>query len=149
MVDALRHAHRLVRPDGCVVDLHPTAAIASVEVGAYATGSVDAGDAPLRHTAAGAALASVLDAGLFVVDGVLDFTFYTYGLTIEDLRHYIEENWRNARIDDDVVQRTRDALHDAPGIRPRVREQVRLTRLRPLALAESPNAIEASPLRGR
>jgi hypothetical protein len=136
MVDALRRAHAMVKPGGCVVDLHPTAALASVEVGAHVTGVVDGGDAPLRHGAAAAALATVLDAGLFAVDRAVEFTFYTYGDTIEELRDYIEENWRNGRIEETVVRRTRDALRDAPGTRPRVREQVRLTKLHPIALAE-------------
>ncbi len=135
MVDALRRAHEMVRLSGCVVDVHPTAAIASVEVGAHSTGRVDGGDAPRRHAAAGAALATVLDAGLFAVDRVVEFTFYTYGDTIEELREYIAENWRNGRIDETVVRRTRDALRDAPGTRPRVREQVRLTKLHPIAPA--------------
>ena len=134
MVDALRRAHRMVRPNGWVVDLHPTAAHASVEVGAHTTGGVEAGDAPLRHAAAGVALATVVDAGLFAVERVIDFTFYTYGDTIEELRDYVVENWRNGRIDETVVHRTREALRDAPGMRPRVREQVRLTTLRPIAL---------------
>ena len=136
MVDALRRAHEIVTPSGLVVDLHPTAAVASVEVGAHSTGRVDGGDAPLRHAAAGAALATVLDAGLFAVDRAVEFTFYTYGDTIEELRDYIEENWRNGRIEETVVRRTRDALRDAPGTRPRVREQVQLTKLHPIALAE-------------
>lgn len=131
MVDALRRAHRLVRPDGCIVDLHPTPAIASVEVDGFTTGRVDAGDAPARHAAAGAALTSVLDAGLFAVDGAVNFTFYTYGDTIEALRDHVEAHWRNARIDDGVIERTHDALRHSPDSRPRVREQVRLTRLHP------------------
>ena len=101
-------------------------------VGARTTGRVDAGDAPLRHAAAGVALATVVQAGLFAVDRATDFTFFTYGDTIEELRDYIVENWRNARIDEGVVHRTREALRNAPGTRPRVREEVRLTRLRPL-----------------
>jgi hypothetical protein len=133
MVDALRRAHRMVRPSGCVIDVHPTAVPALVEVGARSTGRVDGGDALQRHAAAGAALDTVLDAGFFAVDRAIDFTFYTYGDTIEELRDYIEDNWRNARIDDAVVQRTRDAMRDVSGTRPRVREQVRLTRLHPAA----------------
>ena len=136
MVDALRRAHGMVRLSGWVVDVHPTSAVASVEVGARSTGRVDGGDAPLRHAAAGAALATVLDAGWFAVDRAVEFTFYTYGDTIDELREYIEENWRNGRMSDAVVRRTRDALRDAPGTRPRVREQVRLTKLQPIALAE-------------
>ncbi len=136
MVDALRRAHGMVRPNGCVVDLHPTAARTSLEVGACTTGHVETADAPLRHAAAGTALATAVAAGLFAVDSAIDFTFYTYGDSIDELRDYIVANWKNARIDDAVVHRTRDALRDAPGTRPRARERVRLTKLHPLALEE-------------
>ena len=126
----------MVRLAGFVVDLHPTAEIATVEVGAHSSGRIEGGDAPLRHAAADAALATALDAGLFAVDAAVEFTFYTYGDTIDELREYIADNWRNARIDETVVERTRDLLRNAPGIRPRVRESVRLTRLHPIASAK-------------
>jgi hypothetical protein len=132
MVDALRRAHRMARPAGFVVDLHPSAAPALVEVGARATGRVEAADAPLRHAAAGVALAAVVDERLFAIERVSDFTFYTYGDTIEELREYVVENWRNAQIDDETVDRTREALRAVSGARPRIREQVLATKLRPL-----------------
>src|SRR3954452_13379247 len=135
MVDALRRAHRLLRPRGCLVDLHPTAARASVEVATQVIGDVDADDGPLRHAAAGDALTSVVDAGFFVVERSFEFDFYTYADTIEELREYVEQNWLHARIDGAIVRRTNEALFGAPGVRPRVREQVRLTRLRPITVA--------------
>jgi hypothetical protein len=136
MVDALRRAHRVVTTNGSVVDIHPTDAAASMEVGVHVIGPVDAGDAPLRHAAAEAALKTVVDDGLFEVDGVVGFDFYTYGDAVEELRDYIVENWRNARINDDIVDRARRALRAAPvGVRPRVLERVRLTTLRPTSTA--------------
>src|SRR4051794_6244689 len=134
MVDALRRAHRLVRPCGCVIDLHPTVHPAVVEVESQITGEVDTDDGPLRHAAAGAALEAVVSAGLFAIEHATEFAFYTYADTVDELRDYIEENWRSARIAEAVVHRTNDALLRAPGARPRVREDVRLTRLRPLPL---------------
>ena len=135
MVDALRRAHGMVTPNGCVVDLHPTAARACLEVGADITGLVAAGDAPFRHAAAGAAISATIEQGLFVVERAVDFTFHTYGDTIEELRDFIAENWRDARIDEQTAERTRDALRGAPGTRPRVREYVTATRLKPLPAA--------------
>ena len=64
-------------------------------------------------------------------DQATTFTFYTYGDTIEELRDYIEENWRDSRIADRTVERTREALRHAAGVRPRTREVVHVTRLRP------------------
>jgi len=122
----------MVNPNGCVIDLHPSAARASVEVHGNNTGHVDAGDAPLRHAAAGVALAAAINEGLFAVDRALVFTFYTYGDSIEELRDYVVENWRDGRIDEETVDRTREALRDDTGARPRIREQVHVTKLRPL-----------------
>ena len=131
MVDALRRAHRIVTPDGCVIDMHPTASAAWVEVAGTPIGRVDAGDAPLRHAAAAAALKTIVDERRFDVAAAVDFDFYTYGDTIEELRDYIVGNWRNARIDETTLERCREALRAAPGVRPRVLERVRLTTLRP------------------
>ncbi len=134
MVDALNRAHRMVSLDGCILDIHPTEAPASVQVGAFTVGLVDSGDATSRHAAAGTALTTVVDAGLFDVAEVVDFDFYTYGDTIEELREYIAENWRNARIDEHTVEAARSAISAAPaGVRPRTLEHVRLTTLRPRA----------------
>jgi len=132
MVDALRRAHRLVKSHGHVVDLHPSAKRARVEAAGRPIGYVDADDAPLRHAAAGAALAAVVEEGLFAVDGALVFSFYTYGDSIEELRDYVEANWRSARIDDQTVGRAREILRDAPEAQPRICEDVHITKLRPL-----------------
>jgi hypothetical protein len=130
MVDALRRAHRAVKHGGQIVDLHPTAARARVEVGARCIGHVDAADAPLRHAAAGVALAVAVNEGRFTVDRTLDFTFYTCGDTIDELREYVAANWRSSRIDDDTVDRARGALREMSGAKPRLLEMVTVTALR-------------------
>ena len=130
MVDALRRAHRVLRPGGVVIDLHPGASRAAVEVGDIAVGRVEAGDAPLRHAAAGVALAVAVDEGLLTVDCALRFEFSTYGDSIDELRDYIVANWRDGRIDDEVLARARAAVAASPGAKPRVRELVHATKLR-------------------
>jgi hypothetical protein len=133
MVDALRRAHRIVKPMGVVIDLHPSAACAVLEVGDDKTGVVNAGDASLRHAAAGVALAAAVDEGLFSIDRSLVFTFYTYGESVEELRDYVGQYWRDGRIDDDSIDRTREAMRRVPFARPRVHERVHVTTLRPMA----------------
>src|SRR4051812_45490166 len=130
MVDALRRAHRIATPDGAVVDLHPSASPAAIEVGDRVVGDVITGDAPLRHAAAGAAIATVIAEGLFSMEQVVEFPFYTYGDSIEELRDWIEENWRDAGVDDRTVARTRELIEELSGVRPRARERVILTLLR-------------------
>ena len=131
MVDALRRAHRIATPEGAVVDLHPSASSAAIEVGDRVTGDVITGDAPLRHAAAGAAIATVVAEGLFSLETVVEFPFYTYGDSIEELRESIEENWRDARVEEDTMARTRELMQQCSGARPRARERIILTLLRP------------------
>ena len=130
MVDALRRAREFLRPGAWIVDIHPTAAIARIEVGATVIGPIESGDAPLRHQAAADALESVVRQGLLRVERSASFDFYTYGDSIEELADYIEENWRNARVPAEIVGRARETLLTAPGAKPRVLERVQLTVLR-------------------
>ena len=132
MVDALHRAHRIVSPTGFVIDLHPSAAHASVKVGEEKTGIVDGGDACLRHAGAGVALAAVVDQGLFAVDQVLVFAFNTYSDTAEELGEYVATHWREGRIADEMVERTREAAARGDGARPHICERVYMTKLRPL-----------------
>jgi hypothetical protein len=130
MVDALRRATTFATPSGCLIDLHPTAEAARIEVGSTIVGPFDTGDAPARHEAAGVAIREAAGRGWFRIEREIEFDFYTYGDSAEELAEYVEENWRNARIDADTVARTRAALLAAPGTKPRVLERVRLTILR-------------------
>src|SRR5262249_17053897 len=118
MVDALRRARRWVRPDGCLIDIHPTALPSSIEVDGIAIGHVETADGPARHAAADAAVARAVRDDLFVVDGSGLFDFYTYADALDELREHIEANWRDAR----VVAR-------AAAGRARAHEEVRITKL--------------------
>jgi hypothetical protein len=131
MVDALRRAHRAVTPAGVVVDLHPSAAPAVVEVGDRLTGYVDVVDGRRRHAAADAAIATAVSEGLFAIERTVAFPFHTHADTIDELREYIEEHWRDAQLDEATVSRSREAARAFAGARPRSREQVILTILRP------------------
>jgi len=118
MVDALRRAARWLRPDGCVIDIHPTAQPSTIEVDGVPVGCVQTADAPARHAAADAALATVLRDGLFTVAGTAVFDFYTCADTLDELRQHIEDNWRDARV-----------VAGAAAGWPRAHEQVRITKL--------------------
>ena len=122
----------MLAPDGCVVDLHPTETLATVEAG-RTVATLDAGDAPFRHAAASDAIATAVRERMFVAEGSLTFSFYTYGDSIDELRAFVAKTWRSTRIGPETVEQTRETLrHAPPGTRPRVREDVRITRLRPL-----------------
>jgi hypothetical protein len=128
MVDALRRAQRCLAPGGSLIDLHPSASPPAVEVGVADVGVVESAAAQRRHAAADAALAAVVAGGLFRVQHAIAFDFYTYGDSIEELRDYVAEEWRDSRIAADVVARARAALECAPGGRVRLRERVHAAR---------------------
>jgi hypothetical protein len=123
----------MLAPQGCVVDVHPTDTVASVQLGARTIGPLEGGDAPVRHAAATTALSTAISEGLFTVTRTVDFEFYTYGDTIGELRDYVAETYKDARITGETVLRARQELLTTPGgVRPRVREHVRLTTLCPI-----------------
>jgi hypothetical protein len=119
MVDALRRAHRWLRPGGCVIDLHPTPFRSTIQVGGRPIGGVQTDDALERHAAADAAVLRAVEERLFAIAGAEIFDFFTYGDTLAELRAHIEENWRDARVVATVPDST-------PA---RAREQVRITKL--------------------
>ena len=131
MVDALRRACRFVTPCGLIVDIHPTAKSARLEVGLIVAGDLDAGDARIRHQAASAAVTAAVREGILTVEHSTQFDFYTYGDSPEELAEYVEENWRDARIPKDTLVRAREALDVLTDLRPRVLERVGITVLRP------------------
>jgi hypothetical protein len=131
MVHALRRAHRLLAADGCLLDLRPTPQAAGIEVGDDRIGPLDSEKAQGRHAAAGAALAAVIELGLFDIQGVREFTFRRYGDSIVELRDYISSNWKDSRVGDALAARTREAARASPAAMLRVSEQVQMTKLRP------------------
>jgi hypothetical protein len=131
MVHALRRVRQLAGSGGLVIDLHPTAEPAWVEVGGERAGPVEAGDAPARHAEASAALKTALSDGVFIVEDAGVFQFFTYADSIEELNEHIRQTWRSGRIEEPVVERARAAIRRSPGTRPRVCEHVQWTRMRP------------------
>lgn len=132
MVDALLRAQRLLRPNGWLVDVHPTVESAHVEVGPdIRTGDLHAENARLRHAAADAALAAIAARGVFTIEGAQEFSFRRYADSIEELRNYVAEKWTDAHFDEATLNRTRDAMRAHPAASLRLSEQARVTMLRP------------------
>lgn len=129
MVHALRRAHELVKPSGCVVDIHPTADLAVMLAGDTPAGVVESDAGAVRHQAAADAVAAASAGGWFAIEAASEFDFYTYADSVEELRDFILANWRDTAIADDTVARARALL--MPGMTPRVRERVAICRLVP------------------
>lgn len=132
MVDALRRAHHLVKASGWVIDLHPTEDPAVIMVADACAGAVDTGGAKGRHRAATKAIAAAAREGLYAIEDSTEFDFSAYADSLDELQQHIVDDWLEARIGDATMAEARRLLGGAPGVNPRVRERVVITRLRPL-----------------
>lgn len=136
MVDALIHFRRMLRPDGCLIDIHPTTDLPRVEIGdpsgaTIAAWDLAAGDAQARHAAADRAQAAVVERGLFALEARHVFDFHRHADSADKLAAYVTANWKSTRVDDRTRIAAADALRAQPGGRLWMRERVHIARLRP------------------
>lgn len=146
MVHALEEIKRLIRPNGCLIDIHPVREAPIVEVRAWTRvlfSETSPGydyDDDLRH--AEDALATALERRLFVLDRSHEFEFMTTASSVEELRDFFavhsayEEDPLDAAVQelvdalyvrvDDVMRRSRE---DARVVH---RERARVSRLDPV-----------------
>jgi hypothetical protein len=137
MVHALETIHRLLKPDGLLIDIHPTSEPASIEVrsGPYTTlaGWVQEPDDYAEYDLADAALARVVAGGLFRVERQGVFEFVWHADTLDDLRAFMAEDWKEATIDDITAGRIEERMSTPERDKEIVvRESIRIARLKPL-----------------
>jgi hypothetical protein len=130
MVHALRRVHGMMTPSGVVIDIHPSADAAVILVGDTGAGVVVSEAGSVRHQAATDALAIAANERLYRREDSIEFDFFTYADSIEELRDFILANWRDTAIADDVIDRAR-ALAGSRG-QPRAGERVSMSLLRPI-----------------
>ena len=94
MVDALRMAREWIVPSGTVIDLHPTAAPATVHVGHRLAGPINPEGATTRHQGATETIIATVRERLFTVEDIFEFEFSTHADSLEELDEYMIENFR-------------------------------------------------------
>jgi SAM-dependent methyltransferase len=115
MVHALEEIHRLLRPDGVLIDIHPALDAPVVEV--RANGRIVVTEPyPRAHGddlgQAEQALAEIVRRGMFAEEAVRAFEFMTYASSVAELREFFEEvgAYDMSPIDDEIAAR-RDAMY--------------------------------------
>jgi SAM-dependent methyltransferase len=94
MVPALEEAHRLLTPNGTLIDIHPISGTAEIEVhragmvvyAEPASASPDEGELRAEE-----ALAQVVADGLFVAEDRAEFDFRIYATSAPELRDYLAD----------------------------------------------------------
>jgi hypothetical protein len=144
MVHALEAIHRLLKPVGCLLDIHPLpqAPLAKIVQGGKVTftGPVPSlNEEDVRQ--AEAALAHVVQRRLFVVERSEVFDFLVYASSVAELRNFLEEanSFQDSPPDeaataaqDELAARLEEALQAAgEGAEVAYQERARMTRLMP------------------
>lgn len=137
MVHALEKACRLLTPSGCVLDIHPLPAPASIEVRLAGrvelAGWIQEEDDYIEYGQAEEALGMVVRRGVATIEDRQVFPFVTHADSLSELRAYLAEEWQDAFIDEQTAGRIEDLLRTRVQDKEiLVRETVSMARLRPV-----------------
>jgi hypothetical protein len=97
MVHALELIHTLLKPDGCLIDIHPNGPPMPIEACIagqfHRLGYLQETDDFIEYGQASAALLEVIQRGLFVVEQQGRFIFITRADSVDELHTFLTENW--------------------------------------------------------
>jgi SAM-dependent methyltransferase len=151
MVHALEEIHRLLRPVGTLIEIHPVHG-AWVEVRSKTETpfvEFDPGFDSDEEVSAENAVRAILDRGLFTLDADREFEFLWYASSVRELRDYFAivggydespASPRITRLRDELYRRAKETM-DRLRTDARVvyREQARISRLIPSGSDSSPS----------
>jgi len=138
MVHALEIIHTLLARDGCLIDLHPDGQpppfVAWIGGQSYLFGRLQESDDFIEYAQADAALAEAIRRGWFEVERQASFSFITHGDSAAELFAFLNENWTDAVIADEVGERAQElSLLYGPISSVQMSEQTRIARLRKIS----------------
>ncbi|HSD83268.1 MAG TPA: hypothetical protein VLG46_05395 [Anaerolineae bacterium] len=133
MVHALEKIHELLKPDGVLLDIHPTAEPAAIAVRLreqiIPAGWINEANDYAEYEWADEALRRVVDAGQFAREHLGTFNFIWHADSMTDLQAYLAEEWQDASIDAVTAVRIEELLklpvHDKEIL---VNEAIRIAR---------------------
>lgn len=146
MVHALEEIRRLLKPDGCLIDIHPVREAPFIKVyrgSALLFAESDPGydyDDDIRH--AEDALDEVIQRGLFLIEGSSEFELVTYASSAAELQEYWEKygayddtprDEAVTALKNDVYAQADELLRSNEGTEISYHERARIGRLIPIA----------------
>ncbi len=136
MVHALEKVARLLRPDGILIDIHPSQQPPQIEVNTaeerFAAGTLQESDDFVEYEQADRALAQVQSQGLFSLEAVNSFIFTIHAPSLDELRNFLAENWKDAILPQESVAMidTVFAEHPMQDLKITISEQIKIGRLK-------------------
>lgn len=137
MVHALERAHRLLKGNGRLIDIHPLGEPPPIEVRLgpeiHPVGWLREEDDYIEYVQASQAIETVIKRGLFVQEKQGTFAHITYADTLADLQHYLAKEWQDAFIENVVAGRIEDLMSSIELDQELIlRDVIQIARLRPL-----------------
>ena len=107
MVHALEQIHSLLTPGSFLIDIHPSGELVEfillLEEGEQFLGHMQETDDYIEYRQADEAIETVVSRGLFRIDELEEFEFLTHADSFNELKTFLDENWSDAVIPDDVI----------------------------------------------
>jgi hypothetical protein len=114
MVHALEQIAPLLKPNGILLDIHPTNEPAAIAVRLreqlIPAGWINESDDYVEYEWADEALQHVVSGGQFALERTGTFDFMWHADSMVDLRAYLAEEWKDAIIDDVTAMRIEELL---------------------------------------
>ena len=146
MVHALEEIRHLIKPAGCLIDIHPVREEPLIRIyqgRKLLFAESDLGydyDADLRH--AEDALEEIVRRGLFHIEGKTEFELVTYASSVSEMRDYwatygaFDDEPKDdalTRRQDEVYAQADEIMQNASATEITYHERARITRLKPIA----------------
>jgi hypothetical protein len=134
MVHALEQIHGLLNPSGSLIDIHPSSESAEfilpLDEGEQFIGYLQETDDYIEYRQADEAIQAVTARALFQVEVIDTFEFRTCAESFDELKEYLNENWSDALITDDVIANAKRLEKEYGKRKVLLRERVRLNLLK-------------------
>ena len=130
MVHALEQIYSLLKPSGYLIDIHPNGELVEfilpLDEGEQLIGYMQETDDYIEYHQANEALDAIVAAGLFQVEKSGEFEFLTHADSFGELKTFLEENWSDSVITDDVIANAKKLEKEHGKRKTLLREQVRI-----------------------
>ena len=136
MVHALEQIHELLKPGGNLIDIHPDGEpvefILPLDGREHFIGYMLETDDYIEYRQADEAIQMAISKGLFEVVKTGEFEFRTHADSLDELKAFLDENWSDAVITDEVIANARRLEKEHGKQMLFLREQTRIGLLRVL-----------------
>ncbi len=107
MVHALQEIRNLLKPGGALIDIRPNGELVEfvrpIEDDEHFIGYLQESDDYIEYGQAETAMRELVSAGLFEIKKAEEFPFYIHADSFDELKVFLEENWGDAVITEDVI----------------------------------------------